>query len=63
MKRDLLKFRISIGSAIIQDIENGIVNIGMSVQRNIGKTDIDGDRTVNAEDNPGKRTLSVVNGD
>jgi hypothetical protein len=35
VKQKELKFKISIGEARIQDIENGIVNFGMSAQRRI----------------------------
>lgn len=39
MKQKELKFKISIGEAFIQDIENGIVNFGISAQNRIVQND------------------------
>ncbi len=42
VNQDLLKFCISIGSTVIQDVENGIVNIGISAQQNVMKSEMNG---------------------
>lgn len=39
MKQEELQFIISIGETHIQDIENGIVNFGLSAQQRIIKGD------------------------